>query len=176
LVDGCHDDCELCDIKHFKSKLDPIATRDKDCSKIEIPTTTSTATDDYGVSSDDVPGEVTGISFIAATSEESLSSFLSLSTTTGIVIFVSMIVFSGLLGSSFTFLIMRRFSSSNNNNNNNHIRVPVDYGDAWDINNNNDENNVDYSLEMTTSESRFRDEIPDHDEYEEDRDGIFVVD
>ena len=32
LVDGCHEDCELCDIIHLKSKVDPIATRNTDCS------------------------------------------------------------------------------------------------------------------------------------------------
>ena len=149
--------------------MDPIATRDKDCSKIKIPTTSTTTNDGIGVGGsfgDDVPEGVTGISSVAAR-EESFPSFLLLSTTTGIVIFVSVIVLSGLLGSSFTFLIMRRFSNISNNNTNNHSRVPVDYGDAWDINNddNDDDNNVDYSFEMTTSESRFRDELPDHDEF-----------
>jgi hypothetical protein len=149
--------------------LDPIATRDKECSKIKIPTTSITTSNDGagGSFGDDVPEGVTDTSSVAAR-EESLPTFLLLSTTTGIVIFVSIIVLSGLLGSSFTFLIMRRFSNNNNNNNtNNHSRVPVDYGDAWDINNddNNDDNNVDYSFEMTTSESRFRDELPDHDEF-----------
>ena len=125
--------------------MDPIATRDKDCSKIEIPTTSTTTNNGVGGSfGDDVPEGVTDISSV-----------------------VSVIVLSGLLGSSFTFLIMRRFSNNNNNSTNNHSRVPVDYGDAWDINNddNNDDNNVDYSFEMTTSESRFRDELPDHDEF-----------
>jgi hypothetical protein len=150
--------------------LDPIATRDKDCSKIKIPTTSTSSTINDGVggsSGDDVPEGVTDISSVAAW-EESFSSFLLLSTTTGIVIFVSVIVLSGLLGSSFTFLIMKRLSNNNNNiNTNNHNRVPVDYGDAWDINNddNDDDDNVDYSFEMTTSESRFRDELPDHDEF-----------
>lgn len=28
MVEGCHDDCELCDISHLKARIDPIATRD----------------------------------------------------------------------------------------------------------------------------------------------------
>ncbi len=120
LVEGCHEDCELCDIKHFKAIVDPIATRDADCS---APAQDETAeSSSSSAETNDVPG------------------LPSLVSTTGMALFVTLVLLSGFGGSALTFAVMRRrFNTVMNNRS-------VDFGGAWSI----DEG---YGLELTEGES-----------------------
>jgi ubiquitin-like domain-containing CTD phosphatase 1 len=97
LVDGCHESSELCDIVHFKSKVDPIATRETDCSVPPI---------------------------------ASVESPLSLSSTGGVALFVSLICLSSFLGSVTTYVILRKASPGSSGR-----RKKVDHdGAAWHSN------------------------------------------
>jgi hypothetical protein len=105
LVAGCHEHCELCDIKHLKSKVDPIATRDADCS----------APPDGGPSAPTPTGVNTQQFFIA------------LDTPTGTAIFVGLVILSGFLGCLITYHCMIRRRSKGGRN------AVVGSGDDWEI-------------------------------------------
>ena len=120
MVDGCHPDAELCDIVHLKAIVDPIATRDTDCS------VRSQAPDDSPTSNASSDGT------------EQPSFWSSFTMTTSSALFVTLIVLSGFGGSAITFTILRkRFQTTTNNRR-------VDYGGAWSI-----DDDDDYGLELT---------------------------
>lgn len=77
LVEGCHERCELCDIKFLKAKVDPIATRDGDCS----------------VPSGFFPGGSS--TSMNGNTEQSL---VSLNTLAGTALFVGLVIMSAMLG------------------------------------------------------------------------------
>ncbi|KAL3916551.1 MAG: hypothetical protein SGILL_005127 [Bacillariaceae sp.] len=123
LIEGCQQDLELCDIVHFKALVDPIATRNTDCAS------SSTAK----------------VSILLS------PSFLSLSTTTGAAIFVTLVLLSGVVGSSLTYVVMKsrflRYAG----------RTKIEpNGAVWTIDGNDDD---DYGLEMR--EGGFHDEPVD---------------
>jgi len=124
-VDGCHKHLELCDIKILKSIVDPIATREKDCSRIISPDTNQTVT--YSDSVHDS---------ISRRSVEKTSKLV-------VVVFV----LSLFLGSACTILTLRKFQSSTNGNNNNDRKV--DYSRAFNI-----EDNDATSFEMRVGQFR----------------------
>ena len=161
MVDGCHEECELCDIIHLKTILDPIARRDIECS-VPSPSEDGATQDESSSSSSTNTGNWE-------------SSFLSLSTTTGIAVFVTLVVLSGFGGSAITFAIMRRRYINNTMSG----RRRVDYGGAWDI---DDDIVIDYDVDnddedyggLEMREGRaggFRDEPA---ELNLERDGVFV--
>lgn len=145
MIDGCHEECELCDIIHLKAILDPIARRDIDCSILSSP---SEGTKQFASSSSSTTNN----------GNNGETSFLSLSTTTGIAIFVTLVVLSGFGGSAVTFAIMRKRYT--------HIMSHrrMDYGGAWNI------DGDDYGVEMREG-GVFRDEPS---ELNLERDGVFV--
>lgn len=86
LVEGCPDNMDLCDIVHFRSKIDPIALRNADCS----------VSDDFRK-----PGE----------GDVLVGGWLSsaLSTNRGIIVMVAILVLgSGLCGSLLTYFCMKK--------------------------------------------------------------------
>jgi hypothetical protein len=85
LVDNCHDNSELCDLVHLKAKVDPIATRDTDCS---------------------IPPKGAG-SWTSAN-----YSLISLSSTEEIALFVALICISAVLGSSMTCYALSKISKN----------------------------------------------------------------
>ena len=126
MIDGCHEDAELCDIAHLKKILDPIATRDTDC-------TTSSSTSSEG------PQGSTSAN--TGSSEAEQPTLLSLSATTGTALFVTLVLLSGVGGSALTFTIMRRrFNSAMDNRR-------VDFGGAWSIDDGDDDDHG--GLELT---------------------------
>jgi len=128
LIDGCHEDCELCDMKHLKAIVDPIATRDADCS----------------VSSKDETPESSSSSSSSSEEANSGPELPSLVSTTGMALFVTLVLLSGFGGSAITFTVMRkRFNTVVNNRG-------VDFGGAWSIDNDEDD---DYGLELTEGEN-----------------------
>jgi hypothetical protein len=87
LVGGCHQHCELCDIKHLKARLDPIATRDGDCSLL--------------------PGSMPDVSS-SSTDDPNQQYWASLDQPEGVAVFVGMVVMSGFLGCVLTYCCMVR--------------------------------------------------------------------
>ena len=81
LVEGCHEDCELCDIVHLKAIVDPIAIREPDCSVVD-PTTNEVAT-----------GIFHGAEPVVSH---------------GLVLIVTLLLLSGFGGSVVTVFFMRR--------------------------------------------------------------------
>ena len=94
-------DCELCDIVHLKAIVDPIATRDTNCAA------DAASTDD--ASSEPSTSAMDGTEASQQPPEDDFfQSLLSLSTTTGMVVFGTLVLLSGLGGSALTFAMMRR--------------------------------------------------------------------
>jgi len=121
LIDGCHEDCELCDIVHFKAIVDPFATRDADCS---VSTAPSGGQAPEVPASSSSPASPTGSSSETKTTAERIP-LLSMSTTAGMVVFATLVILSGFGGSAITFAVMRKsFVRSGNGK-------PVDYGVTW---------------------------------------------
>lgn len=151
LIDGCHEDCELCDIVYLKTIVDPIATRDMDCS---APSSGEEAPLSSPLSS---TGTTTTTTTKAAT--EGDFSLLSLSTTTGMALFVGLVLLSGFGGSAITFACLRkRFLRDKNYKN-------LDRDGAWNTDGdyddivNGDISNGGYGLELTEQQEGFDDEI-----------------
>jgi len=139
LIEGCHEESELCDITHFKAIVDPIATRDTDCSVPNAPTGGQAPEAAPSSSSASSPDETTITNSVA----QKLS-FVSLSTTTGMIVFGTLVLLSGIGGSAITFSVLRRRTQ---------YKSVVDFGGAWDIDDNNDGQ---YGLELTEG-GAFRD-------------------
>ena len=100
--------------------MDPIATRDADCSA---------PSDSEGTES----------SSSETNSQQQQSSLLV--ATTGSALFVTLVLLSGFGGSAVTFAVMRkRFTTKMNHRS-------VDFGGAWSIDGNEEED--DYGLELT---------------------------
>jgi len=137
MVNGCHEACELCDIVHLKTILDPIARRDVDCSvPVSVPTQ-DVNREPFSSSSENV-----------SNAKAESSSLVSLTTTTGMAIFVTLVLLSGFGGSAITVVIMRkRFSNAI-------TRRRMDFGTAWDIDETSDR---EHGLELTEG-GVFRDE------------------
>jgi Histidine phosphatase superfamily (branch 2) len=85
VVEGCPESADLCDIVHFQSKVNPIATRNTDCSR----------TDSNAGSSHD--------------------GHMSFATSGDVALFVSAVIFSGICGSCVTYLIMKTRLARYNN-------------------------------------------------------------
>ncbi|KAG7369191.1 histidine phosphatase superfamily branch 2 protein [Nitzschia inconspicua] len=105
LVQGCPENADLCDIIHFQSKVNPIATRNTDCSVPDDPTKGSGS-----------------------------AGFWSLESSDGMALLATLVIVSGLCGSLLTLLTMnKRFSrysgrSKVDNNNAWTIDDDDDYG------------------------------------------------
>jgi hypothetical protein len=117
LIDGCHEDCELCDIVHLKAIVDPIGTRHMSC---EAQTTTPTEGEASGASSS---SSSTNIKTNNSSEGQQQPSLVSRSTTTGRVLFATLVLLSMFGGSAVTFSVMRRRFLSKS----------VDFGGSWDI-------------------------------------------
>ncbi len=127
MIDGCHEDAELCDMVHLKAIVDPIATRDTDCSV-------------RSEASGDAPHDSSN-SNNSSNGTEQPSLLSSFAMTTGSAVFVTLLLLSGFGGSAITFTILRkRFQTAKNNRR-------VDFGGAWSIDDGGDDD--DYGLELT---------------------------
>jgi len=165
LVEGCHADCELCDVIHLKAVVDPIATRDADCSA--KPGDAGTVGMGAGANANENANANANANAKDTTTRSGGSSAGAgagagtkfrpttgaVATTTLSAVSVALIVLSGLGGSLATLAVMRkRFALETS-------QRRVDFGGAWDIDD-NDNDNGGYGLELTEGGS-FRDE-PGH--------------
>jgi Histidine phosphatase superfamily (branch 2) len=83
LVPGCHPDAELCDVAILKKLIDPIATRDPDCSlKLPLPIASSSS------------------------KEVIVKAHTLLKTTEGILMLLGLVVLGILVGATTTFIVL----------------------------------------------------------------------